>query len=35
MRKMGWENLAKARRYFNAKVEEALELIMNPLPALL
>jgi predicted transposase YbfD/YdcC len=35
MRKKGWDNIAKARRYYNAAIEEALGLIMNPLPSLL
>lgn len=35
LRKLGWENLAKARRYFNAQIDEALSLIMNPIGELL
>jgi len=35
LRKLGWENIAKARRYFNARIEEALNLIMTPLSLLL
>ena len=35
LRKLGWENLAQARRYFEAHIEEALQLIMTPLPLLL
>lgn len=35
LRKLGWENLAKARRYFEAHIEEALQLILTPLPLLL
>ncbi|HSK73003.1 MAG TPA: hypothetical protein VK892_14990 [Pyrinomonadaceae bacterium] len=31
LRKTGWENIAKARRYFNALIDEALSLIMTPL----
>ena len=30
LRKLGWENIAKARRYFNAHIDEALNLILNP-----
>lgn len=35
LRKLGWENLAKARRYFSSRIDEALNLIMNPISALL
>jgi predicted transposase YbfD/YdcC len=35
LRKLGWENIAQARRYFEARVEEALNLILTPLPLLL
>ena len=35
LRKLGWENIAKARRYFNARIEEALNLILKPLSLLL
>ena len=35
LRKLGWENLAQARRYFAARIEEALKLIMTPLTRLL
>lgn len=35
LRKLGWENIAKARRYFNAQIDEALSLIMLPLKSLL
>lgn len=35
LRKLGWENIAKARRYFNARIDEALKLIMSPLTLLL
>lgn len=35
LRKLGWENIAKARRYFNARIDEALNLIMTPLTRLL
>ena len=35
LRKLGWENLAKARRYFEAHIEEALTLILTPLNLLL
>jgi predicted transposase YbfD/YdcC len=29
LRKTGWENLAKARRFYNAQIEKALKLITN------
>lgn len=35
LRKLGWENIAKARRYFNARIDEALNLILNPIGDLL
>jgi len=35
LRNLGWENIAKARRYFNALIDEALNLIMLPLKLLL
>lgn len=35
LRKLGWENIAKARRYYNALIDEALRLIMTPLDCLL
>jgi predicted transposase YbfD/YdcC len=35
LRKLGWENIAKARRYFNAQIDEAIKLIMLPLNLLL
>lgn len=35
LRKLGWENIAKARRYFNAQIDEALKLITTPLTLLL
>ena len=35
LRKLGWENIAKARRYFSSQIDEALNLIMNPLKRLL
>jgi predicted transposase YbfD/YdcC len=35
LRKLGWENIAKARRYYNALIDEALSLIMTPLDCLL
>jgi predicted transposase YbfD/YdcC len=35
LRKLGWENIAQARRYFEARIDEALNLIMSPLPLLL
>ena len=35
LRKLGWENIAKARRYFSSQIDEALTLIMLPLPSLL
>lgn len=31
LRKIGWENIAKARRYCSALIDEALRLIMTPL----
>ena len=31
LRKLGWTNIAKARRYFNSRIEEALHLVMNPI----
>lgn len=31
LRKIGWENIAQARRYYDAQIEEGLLLIMNPL----
>lgn len=35
LRKLGWENIAKARRYYEARIEEALNLLMLPLKTLL
>ena len=35
LRKLGWENIAKARRYFSSQIDEALTLIMLPLRSLL
>ena len=35
LRKLGWENIAKARRYFSSKIDEALELILKPIGELL
>ena len=35
LRKLGWENIAKARRYFNAQIDEALDLILKPIRELL
>ena len=35
LRKMGWENIAQARRHYNAWIDEALNLLMQPLPSLL
>jgi predicted transposase YbfD/YdcC len=35
LRKLGWENIAKARRYFSSQIDEALNLIMLPLRSLL
>ncbi len=35
LRKIGWENIAKARRYYDALIDEALNLIMTPLDSLL
>lgn len=31
LRKLGWENVAKARRFYNAQIEKGLELITNPI----
>lgn len=31
LRKLGWENIAKARRYYNALIDKALSLLMTPL----
>jgi len=35
LRKLGWENIAKARRHFSAMVDEALSLILFPIKLLL
>ncbi|MBA4185813.1 MAG: ISAs1 family transposase [Acidobacteria bacterium] len=35
LRKLGWENIAKARRHFSAMVDEALSLILFPIKPLL
>jgi predicted transposase YbfD/YdcC len=35
LRKLGWENIAQARRNYNALIDEALSLIMTPLDCLL
>lgn len=35
LRKLGWENVAKARRYFAAHIKEALQLVLTPLKSLL
>jgi predicted transposase YbfD/YdcC len=35
LRKLGWENIAQARRYFEARIDEALNLILTPLSLLL
>lgn len=35
LRKLGWENIAQARRYFNARIEEALNLLLKPISSLL
>lgn len=35
LRQRGWENIAKARRYFEARIEEALNLLLLPLQPLL
>jgi predicted transposase YbfD/YdcC len=35
LRQLGWENIAKARRYFEARIEEALNLLLLPLQPLL
>lgn len=31
LRKIGWENIAKARRFYNAQVVKGLQLITNPI----
>jgi predicted transposase YbfD/YdcC len=31
LRKTGWENLAKARRFYEIKFAKGLELILNPI----
>ena len=33
LRKTGWENIAQARRFYEIKIAEGLELIMNPIVA--
>jgi len=33
LRKTGWKNLAKARRFYNAQIEKALRLITHPIIA--
>lgn len=35
LRILGWENLAKARRYFSSQIDEALDLILKPIGELL
>ncbi len=35
LRKLGWENIAKARRHFSAMIDEALSLILLPIKLLL
>ena len=35
LRKLGWENIAQARRYFSSQIDEALNLILNPISLLL
>lgn len=35
LRKLGWANIAQARRYFSSRIDEALNLIMTPLKVLL
>ena len=35
LRKLGWANIAKARRSFNAQIDEALNLILKPIGELL
>jgi predicted transposase YbfD/YdcC len=35
LRKLGWENIAKARRHFSAMIDEALNLILLPIKLLL
>jgi predicted transposase YbfD/YdcC len=35
LRKIGWENIAKARRYYDALTDEAVRLIMEPIECLL
>ena len=33
LRKIGWKNIAKARRYYEAQIKKRLELINNPIVA--
>jgi len=33
LRKIGWENIAQARRYYDAQIKKGLELINNPIVA--
>ncbi|MDQ3180331.1 MAG: transposase [Acidobacteriota bacterium] len=33
LRKIGWENIAQARRLYDAQIEKGLELINNPILA--
>ncbi len=33
LRKIGWKNIAKARRYYEAQIKKGLELINNPIVA--
>jgi transposase len=35
LRKLGWENIAKAGRHFSAMIDEALRLILLPIKLLL
>ena len=35
LRKLGWENIGQARRHYNAWIDEALNLLMLPIPSLL
>ena len=33
LRKIGWENIAQARRFYDAQIKKGLELIKNPILA--
>ena len=35
LRKLGWENIAQARRHYEAWIDEALNLLLLPLKSLL